>query len=249
MESKSGFFAVLFIASVLLATGCKKTNITSNPEKNGGALGTAVTSAFGTTQNDSQGYAGHLWDSTTTDGLTPHDPMSDYNILVKAIGPPGDVINGTFLESEDTSPKIAMFSSSDGEVDYGFYDKHLAFALAHMNEPFTTIQSDLQKKYQLVEDIDPSTFGDGQAPARWNGSNFAGSLYKRGNSNTRVYLMQELREGGDDGDVYLLYIPNKALQDLRNSWWSTYSAVRDKNLAKQRAAETATQQSDQTKIQ
>lgn len=254
MYSKLKFVVIGLLAlSVLVTAGCKTTNSPGpqHPPDEGQVFSERQTSliSFGTAQNDSEGYSGHSWDSTSTSGLQPLGEAGNYDVLVKAIGPPGALVNDTFLPSNETAPAIKTYSDGTSGLQYGFYAGHLAFVIAELHGDFETAQRDLASKYSTGIEVNQDSSGDSTAPAIWEGYNYSGMLYKRGKTNTRIYLMRELAEGGGTSGICLLYIPNSDLMAIRNAWWAKFQDVQRISSQKQQIEAAAKRQEDQQKIQ
>jgi hypothetical protein len=223
---------------------------------------------FGESQNDSEGYDGRSWGSGSSGALsekgsTELDPSNDdersvgdgwaVSLLAKVIGPPGDIRgdapNSVFVPSEEASPQIRVYPSKDQRVEYGFYNGHLAFVTADVEGAFEAADQEIESKYSSGTQVSKDSSGDGKAPGIWEGYNFAGKLYKRGDTNTRIYLLQLQQEDGAPGRGWLLYIPNAYLLAIRNDWWAKFNEVGQEAARKRSVEEAAEREKDKRSIQ
>jgi hypothetical protein len=135
------------------------------------------------------------------------------------------------------------------KIGYGFYADQLAFALVQLDGSFEDVQRNLDAKYPRVINVDRNVFGDGGAPGQWEGMSFTGTLYKRGTTNTRIFLMRSSNNDGETTEVDLLYLPNANLLAIRNGWWADYNTAQEEVVKKGLADVDAVRAKDQTAIQ
>lgn len=240
---------------LVASAGCKKSQNPAGQSDGSSSPAVAIAAipsgpSLGPEQNDSEGYSGRSWGSTNTDGLVRGEEMWNFNMLTKVIGPPGEVINDFYLPSERTSPEFKVYAAADNDrVTYGYFDDKLAFALVRLNGSFADAASDLTNKYGRGLDVGPESLGDSTAPAKWEGYGFSGAVYRRGKTNTRIWLMRSIDESGDTREVDLLYMPNSSLQAIRSAWWGKYNALKKQAEQQQQAAEDAARHHDRQSIQ
>jgi hypothetical protein len=188
---------------------------------------------FGLEQNDSDGYDGLAWGSpaaTNVEGKQEEGHRLGRD-LEKIIGAPGHADrygqyvgdpNGELLYYVDagSGPTFDYVFNEQKETHYAYYKGGLAYTAAKLKGDYRQVASELEKKYPIQGDIDADTWGNGSNDAlNSHGSHvdgvYVGKLYRRGNTNTRIYLLQSIVNGFHD-DVTLVYIPNAYLEYMMN---------------------------------
>jgi hypothetical protein len=236
----------------------EQTPSASETTNNGASL-TAVEApsrsvfAPGADQDDLEGYDGQQWGSTNTEDHHPDGEQSSPDpILEKIIGPPGQIENASFLPDTETAPKIQTFQKTPGSDDtsYGFYKGQFAWVSVRMNGDYSDVKNVLDQKYQVTGNISRDFFGDAQpSPAVWDGYNFTGTVYRRGKTNTRIYLLMSSDQDGNQNGLWVIYIPTSYVSQMRQAWWSTYEQAQLAKDDVQKEAADNTRKVDQEKIQ
>jgi hypothetical protein len=223
---------------------------------------------FGIEQNDAEGYGGIAWGSEPDTSQPERWQYGGREVLDKVIGPPGEVndigADGqpelVFFSSRDTAPKMASYHPQDGGPYYGYYHGKLAWASTQVEGDLQQVQADIEHKYSTGLDVSATAWGDATnqqgvaveyvyAGKLQKEQAYIGKLYKRGNTNTRIYLIQYLMHDQPMGKVYLLYIPNAYLTAIRDEWWATFRQAQQTARQQREDAAAKVRQSDQQKIQ
>ncbi len=219
----------------------------------------AGASQFGPEQNDPEGYDGLAWGSPPSANPAAkqaegHQPGRN---LEKIVGAPGHADrygqyvgdpNGELLYyvDEDSSPTFNYLFNDQTRTMYAYYGGKLAYIVAELGGDYRQVEAELDTKYQMRDEIRADTWGNGSNDAlNSHGSHvdgvFVGRLYQRGNTNTRIYLLQEVTNGFTD-ELVLLYIPNAYLMQIHDEWWNRFQAK------EQSAKEQQEKQAEQTRI-
>jgi hypothetical protein len=103
MMNRVWMLTAMSLVSLGVISGCKdKTPDNSHIRVNSDTSESRVartTPSFGAEQDDPEGYGGHLWGSRNIQELKAEGKMWNYNLFLKAVGPPGDVERGFFVQS------------------------------------------------------------------------------------------------------------------------------------------------------
>lgn len=209
---------------------------------------------FALEQNDSDGYDGLAWGSVPSANaeakqVEGHQPGRNLQKIVGAPGhanrygdyvgdPKGELLY--YVDSE-SSPTFEYMFKEEKETYYAYYKGKLAYTVAKLNSDYRQVESELDKKYSVQGEIHADTWGNGSNDAlNSHGSHvdgvYVGKLYRRGNTNTRIYLLQGVMNGFDD-DLILLYIPNAYLVQIHDEWWDRFQA-KEQSASEQREKQT-----------
>jgi hypothetical protein len=220
----------------------------------------AGASQFEAEQNDPEGYDGLAWGSPPSANpeakqAEGHQPGRN---LEKIVGAPGHADrygqyvgdpNGELLYyvDGDSSPTFDYMFNEQKETYYAYYKGKLVYTVAKLNGDYRQVESELDKKYSVQGEIHADTWGNGSNDAlNSHGSRvdgvYVGKLYRRGNTNTRIYLLQGVVNGFHD-DLVLLYIPNAYLVQIHDEWWDRFQAK------EQSAREQKEKQAEQIRLQ
>jgi len=220
----------------------------------------AVPSQFGLEQNDTEGYDGLAWGSAPSANAnsTQEERHQPGRNLAKIVGAPGHADRygeyvgdpkGELLYYVDSnsSPALDYFVDERTETIYAYYGGKLAYTVAKLKGDYRRAETELDKKYSVLGEIRADTWGNGSNDAlNSHGSHvdgvFVGRLYRRGNTNTRIYLLQEVVNGFPD-EVVLLYIPSTYLMQIHDEWWNRFRA-KEKTAREQQA-----KQAEQIRLQ
>ena len=202
---------------------------------------------FGADQNDATGYDGNKWGTPVSTFLGQKADLSELSNIVT--GQNGHIPDdfGTILNVPMRSTESAYFKNAydwpvvpkkfweiltdsthrffdNSELtcgncpDYVFYDNELAMVIVPLrNANYAPVLQDLAKKYQQV----------GSVAERWNratddrmGSGVNIALFRGGNSNTRIYLIQNLDDHGNPDTEYFglfaIYVPTYYLWAIQH---------------------------------
>lgn len=217
---------------------------------------------FSNVQNDQQGYADVKWGTVITD-LDPNAAGGSDSCFVSS----GDreenqavaaafgaktretVVAGTVLSTSlDFSEIPAKCKSvTKGDVRLISYDDKLAMAFTHLDaHNYESIASEMASKFTEMDGW--SVNWGGGAMSDGDSTNLNVRLFKRGNTNTRVFLLKRTDHMGigmNVSSVYLLYIPNADYLRIREDMGKM---ERDKE-AQQVAEQQKKEQPDLQKIQ
>jgi hypothetical protein len=248
----------LVIAVVLLIAKVKSSSNKEKPTSPSPVAASATRAAslsLGSDQNDHDGYDGRQWGSTSTDGLHGVETQWDPTVE-KVIGPPGEVVNESFLPDTDTAPTVQVLhrdsgdQQEDNDTEFGFYNNQLAWVSVKMNGTYADVKRMLDGKYSESEDVTPGYFGEGDlSPAMWEGFNFNGKLYRRGKTNTRIYLLGMADQDGNQQGLWMLYIPTAYVIEMRQAWWGAYQHEQRAKADKDKEREDEVRKVDQDKVQ
>jgi hypothetical protein len=218
---------------------------------------------FSNVQNDQQGYADVEWGTATTD-LDPNaagesgscffssgDHREENEAVAAAFGAPtrDTVVAGTVLSTSlDFSDVPAKCKSvTKGDVNLIFYDDKLAMAFTHLDaHNYDAIASDMAAKFTEMDGS--SVNWGGGAMSDGDSTSVKVRLFKRGDTNTRVFLLKRISHMGigmNVSSVYLLYIPNIYYQNMQDEIAKTKRERQAQQLAEQQKRE----QPDLQKIQ
>jgi hypothetical protein len=212
---------------------------------------------FGIEQNDTEGYGGLAWGSEANTSEPEVWQYAMKEVLDKVVGPPGEVSDIgaggqpelVFFPSQETAPKMTSYHPQDDGPYFGYYHGKLAWASTRVEGDFQQVQADIERKYSGGMDVSASAWGEAsnqQGVAVEDA--YVGKLYKRGNTNTRIYLIQYLIHR-HPMRVYLLYVPNAYLTAIRDEWWATFRQAQQTARQQREDAAAKERQSDLQKIQ
>ena len=138
----------------------------------------------------------------------------------------------------------------DDDTQFGFYSGQLSWVSVRMQGAYADVERMLDAKYSESEDVSREFFGDGQSsPAMWEGFNFNGKLYRRGKTNTRIYLLSMADQDGNQMGLWMLYIPTSYVQQIRQSWWDAYQHAQQAKADKENERGNESREADREKIQ
>jgi len=268
----------LSVGLLAAALGCTSSSVRSDlaqaqqtrqkEEQESGKLlhAQAAPAPFGLEQNDSEGYDGLGWGSapSSNENSKQAEGHNDRRNLAKIVGAPGyarrygEYVGDPkgellFLVNAASSPTFDYLVNENTKTIYAYYGGKLAYTVAKLDGDYRQVEAELDRKYSVQSEIRADTWGNGSNDAlNSHGSRvdgvFVGKLYRRGSTNTRVYLLQEVVNGFPDGLV-LLYIPNSYLVQIHDEWWNRFRAmVQSERKKEQREAEQI-RIKDQQKIQ
>jgi hypothetical protein len=181
---------------------------------------------FSTVQNDQQGYADVKWDTAISD-LDPSatgesascflssGDREENEAIAAAFGAQTQdtVVAGTVIETSlDFSAVPAKCKSvAKGDVRLITYDDKLAMAFTHLDaHNYESIASEMTSKFTEMDGW--SVKWGGGAESDGDSTSINVRLFKRGNTNTRVFLLKRTDHEGCCGinvsSVFLLYVPN-----------------------------------------
>lgn len=218
---------------------------------------------FSTAQNDQQGYADVKWGTAITD-LDPNaagesdscflssGDREENEAVAAAFGAQtrNTVVAGTVIETSlDFSEVPARCKSvAKGDVRLITYDDRLAMAFTHLDaHNYDSIASEMTSKFTEMDGW--SVKWGGGAASDGDSTSITVRLFKRGNTNTRVFLIKRTDHEGCCGinvsSVYLLYVPNADYLRIREDMGKL---KRDKE-AQQVAEQQKRERPDLQKIQ
>lgn len=252
------FFSGLGIT--VLANSCGKQE--SKPSSSIPA-GTKV--QFGAAQNDPEGYDGLAWGSAPPNhNVHQLDSAGDLQpVLNKVFGAPGtaeqigryrgDPRGDLVFEAYEVgAPKFDyVFDHSKG-TSYLYYRSQLALVITTLHD-YDRAESELNRKYPAGREITADSWGDASneavalAGSRVQGI-FVGKVYRRGATNTRIYLLQQIINGFKR-DVFLVYIPDTYFSAIRDEWWENFQHTEQQGAKAREMHLEQMQQADQRKIQ
>jgi hypothetical protein len=210
---------------------------------------------FGVQQNDLEGYDRFKWGSSgkESDQLVAVSDSEDGvdPILEKIIGPPGEEEDSRFLPDMRSAPIVHVFHRPDGnDIQYGFYKDQLAWVSVRMQGAYSVVEKELNLKYPQSVPYSAQSMGDGGGTSDlWEGVNFNGRVYRRGNSNTRIYLMMMADQDGNQRGLWMTYIPTFYIQEMRQAWWDAHKELEQERAAQADREANAVQNADGAKIQ
>jgi hypothetical protein len=218
---------------------------------------------FSTAQNDQQGYADVKWGTASTD-LDPNAAGESSSCFVPSGDREGNeavaaafgvqtrdtVVAGTVLSTSlDFSAVPAKCKSvTKADVKLIFYDDKLAMAFSHLDaHNYESIASEMASKFAELDGW--SVNWGGGAMSDGDSTSLNVRLFKRGNTNTRVFLLKETFHMGCCGtnvsSVYLLYVPNADYLRIRGDM----GKMRRDKEAQQVAEKQKSEEPDLRKIQ
>lgn len=215
---------------------------------------------FGSVQNDQEGYAGIKWGTNIT-VVTPHPPdnskssfvldQQENEVVAAALGIPtrDTIIAGTVLSTSiDLSLVPAEFNTVlRDDVDLIFYGDEFALAFSKLNaHNYETIASDVASKFTKM-DTRYVKWGGGAMSDR-DSTSLDVQLFKRGDTNTRVFLLKKTDHEGigmDISSVYLLYVPDFYFEKIHDD----ISAVEEAKESAQTGKQHESERADTQKIQ
>jgi hypothetical protein len=217
---------------------------------------------FSNVQNDQQGYADVKWGTAITDldpnagesgsCFVPSGDREENEAVAATFGAPtrNTVVAGTVLSTSlDFSVVPAKCKSvTKGDVRLISYDDKLAMAFTHLDaHNYESIASEMASKFTEMDGW--SVNWGGGAMSDGDSTSLNVRLFKRGNTNTRVFLLKRSDHEGCCGinvsSVYLLYVPNADYLRIREDMGRV---KRDKE-AQQAAERQKREQPDLQKIQ
>jgi hypothetical protein len=109
------------------------------------------------------------------------------------------------------------------------------------------------RKYSVEGKIAAESWGNDSndalaSPASRNGFIYTGQVYRRGDTNTRIYLLQEIINGFRN-DIFLVYVPNTYFSAIHDEWWANFQSAQQEKAEKQEMQREQLRQADQKKIQ
>lgn len=255
------------IGRVELPSGEKRFDVTQLPDGTeivGRATkpdGTEIPT-FSNVQNDQQGYADVKWGTAITDFdpnaagesdscFVSSGDREENEAVAAAFGAPtrNTVVAGIVLSTSlDFSVVPAKCKSvTKGDVKLIFYDDKLAMAFSHLNaHNYDSIASEMKSKFTEMDGWSANVGGGAMSDGDSTSLNVR--IFKRGNTNTRVFLLKRTDHEGigvDVSSVYLLYVPNADYLRIRGD---IGKAMRERQ-ATQVAEQKKREQPDLQKIQ
>lgn len=218
---------------------------------------------FSNVQNDQQGYADAKWGTAITD-LDPNaaggsdscfvssGDRAENEAVAAAFGAKtrDTVVAGTVLSTSLDFSEVPTKCKSvtKGDVRLISYGDKLAMAFTHLDaHNYESITSEMASKFTEMDGW--SVNWGGGAMSDGDSTNLNVRLFKRGNTNTRVFLLKRTDHEGCCGinvsSVYLLYVPNADYLRIREDM---AKVKRDKE-AQQVAEQQKREQPDLQKIQ
>lgn len=216
---------------------------------------------FWNAQNDQQGYADVKWGTAITDvdptatgdlgGCFSTNDREQNEVLAVTFGAStrDRVVAGAVLSNHvDFSAIPAKCKTvKKGDVTLIFYYDRLAMAFSTLNaHNYDAIASEIASKF--TEAWSGSSKWGGGATSDGDYTSLSMRLFKRGDTNTRVYLLKRTDHEGigvDVSSVYLLYVPNFYYENIQEDM----STLRDEQKAQQLAEQHKSEQPDIEKIQ
>jgi hypothetical protein len=218
---------------------------------------------FSNVQNDEQGYADVKWGTASTD-LDPNAAGESGSCFVTSGDREGNeavaaafgvqtrdtVVAGTVLSTSlDFSVVPAKCKSvTKGDVRLIFYDDKFAMAFSHLNaHNYESIASEMASKFTEMDGW--SVNWGGGAMSDGDSTSLNVRLFKRGDTNTRLFLLKKTDHMGccatNVSTVYLLYVPNVDYLRIRGDM----GKMRRDKEAQQVAEKQKSEQPDLQKIQ
>jgi hypothetical protein len=179
--------------------------------------------------------------SSFIDSIEPQDTNT---LVAKILGVPTEQrAIGPLRYSElkwGVIPK-KFYSDKKDDVEYVFYDGKLAMAFTELKaSSYDAIRADLSSRYAQIDTLSDS-WDRQQLEEQPDREELQAILFKRGASNTRVYLIQSIFHatglGYKETSVYLLYVPNSSYQAIRSEIAQNDAAALSAAQAKQRQSE------------
>jgi len=218
---------------------------------------------FSNVQNDQQGYADVKWGTSITDldpnaagesgsCFVPSRDREENEAVTAALGVQtrDTVVAGTVLSTSlDFSLVPAKCKSvTKGDVRFIVYDDKFAMAFSHLDaHNYESIASEMTSKFSKMGGW--SVDWGGGAMSDGDSTSLDVRLFKRGNTNTRVFLLKRTNHMGccamNVSSVYLLYVPNVDYLRIREDIWK----MRRNKEAQQVAEKQKREQPDLQKIQ
>jgi hypothetical protein len=226
----------------------------------------ASASQFGLEQNDAEGYDGLAWGSapSANAGAKQAEAHQPGRNLQKIVGAPGHADrygqyvgdpNGELLYyvDEESSPTFVYLVNEQTGTVYAYCNGKLAYTVAKLSGDYRDVEAALDNKFSVEGEIRADTWGNGSNDAlNSHGSHvdgvFVGRAYRRGNTNTRIYLLQEVVNGFSD-ELVLLYIPNAYLTQIHDEWWNRFQAKEQSAREQQEKQAQQIRIKDEGKIQ
>jgi hypothetical protein len=264
---KRTLIAVLLLLAVGLFTGCNKTR-----ESSVSAAPTETPKpTFTDVQDDQQGYAGIKWGVGIADldpkaaqqsqqgcfGINDRngkpDNVGTEDIAAAFLPPPQD----QFVGSVALPIKCKSVSKDDDALI--FYNDKFAMAFAFLSrDNYDAVVSDMKSKFVEMGDWSFSWsregLGNPYIPPKFTVTVNV-RLFKRGNTNTRVFLLKSVPDFGDarlDQDythVRLLYVPNAYYQNVLEDMAELKRGQQRQQQAQQLFEEQKKQQREQPDLQ
>jgi hypothetical protein len=216
---------------------------------------------FSNVQNDQQGYAGANWGAGIAD-LDPtaaqqtarcfEDADREENESIAAVfGVPSrdTVVAGTVVSTSlDFSVVPAKCKSvTKGDVRLIFYDDKLTMAFTHLDaHNYDAIASNIASKFAEADGWTVN-WGGGAADDG-DSTSVDVRLFKRGDTNTRAFLIKHVSHMGvgmNVSSLYLLYVPNSYYENVR----ADIAMLKREQQAQQLAERNKREQPDLQKIQ
>lgn len=134
------------------------------------------------------------------------------------------------------------------DVEYVFYDGKFSMAFSQLNaRSYDAVKAELASKYAEMGTVSDSWVLQ-QLEENPDKMGLQATIYKRGQTNTRVFLIKEVEHmsiGMKSTSVYLLYVPNAYYEAIRAEIARNESSA----AAESQANEIRTQQPDLQKVQ
>ncbi len=260
----TGALALLLIVVVAVIRSDRNSKSSRLPsEQSAAAPPEPPKLTFSNVQNDQQGYADAKWDTAITDldpnaagepgsCFVPSGDTEENEVVAAAFGVQtrNTVVAGTVLSTSlDFSVVPAKCKSiSKGDVKLIFYDDKLSMAFSHLNaHNYELIASEMASKFTEMDGW--SVNWGGGAMSDGDSTSLNVRLFKRGNTNTRVFLLKQTDHMGccdtNVSSVYLLYVPNSNYLRIREDMEKAKSDQEAQRVVEQQKRE----QPDLQKIQ
>lgn len=218
---------------------------------------------FGSSQNDVAGYSGHSWGEVIAYG---HGSIPDSTFIMEELRDSDSRVEEHELQTIFNVPSWSDITGvhdrimplnwtvipnkfqtvEDGDCKYIYYGGVLTMAYvqidAHQAEP--AIQA-LEAKYTQVGE-DSVNWPDPRSDSPADGTTLNIRLFRRGETNTRIYLLQRIDHDSDLGSTittdHLLYVPTHYMWTIQHDIQELVDQYRTKYQAEaQEAAQQAIQ--------
>ena len=219
---------------------------------------------FRAEQNDPEGYDGLAWGSAPPSHAQQLDAPGDLqSVLNKVFGAPGKAEQiGRYRGDPRGELHFEAYEVGTPELDYTldhskgtyylYYRGHFALAVTTLHD-YDRAESELNRKYPVRREITADSWGDASnetvalASSRVQGI-FTGKVYRRGATNTRIYLLQQIIDGFNR-DVFLIYIPDAYFFAIHDEWWENFHNTQQQAIQQRETHHERMRQADLRKIQ
>ena len=260
------FFSGLSITA--LASGCGKQE--SQPPSS--SIQTGSNLQREAAQNDPQGYDGLAWGSAPANhAVRQFDDAGELQtvlqpVLNKVFGAPGKKAKRirqyryhylrrgdlVFEAYEVGAPKFDYVFDDSKSTAYLYYRGELALVVMTLHD-YDQAKTELDRKYSAGRETAADSWGDASNPDVALAASpvhgiFIGKVYRRGVTNTRIYLLQQIIDGFKR-DVFLVYIPEAYFSAIHDEWWENFQHAEQQGAAERETHMERLREADQRKIQ